>query len=280
MNDQFTEPASSQPPVATETSAPITPDPQPMPPSAPKASPKNSHKKKTAIFTIITLILIAAAAYGAYQIEHSRAMKTERNQQAQIDSLKKQIKSLQKPAAAQSKVSNSAYAGWKSYTLQNEKLTFLYPPNWAAGPWPAATPSATQDLAVLAANDGFKCTIEDGISNRTGSGSLVSGSPISLTYMGKPAYFVFLNPKPAGSTTADTSKVEGAILLTNPNDASSLLLGKYAVGTSTAPGANNGKYISFACNLPSPISLQQLQQNPMVALDYKNAKLVVESMHY
>jgi hypothetical protein len=270
-NSQQSEAVEPDQPASAEQPAPSVSGPPPQP----VTMQSHSHKKTPLIIVGVIFLVIAAGA-GGYLFKNSQAKNDADKQQAQISALQKQVKSLQEKTSTQSIANSSDYTGWKSYTLQNEKLTFLYPPTWSAGPWPAATPSATQDMVELTSADGMKCNIEDGISNDVdGSTSFVPNSAIKLTYMKKPAYFVFANPKQAGGA-ADTSKVEGAVLLTNPKDASSRPLGKYAEGTSNAPGASNGKYIAFSCSPPTPITLQQA----LASQDYKDAKLIVQSMHY
>lgn len=282
--DDFTrpKPETPQPSTTAEMSpAPMMSTQQPTPPTA----PRTSHKKKIFIFVVIILALIAAAAFGGYKFEHQRAIKAEKNQQSRINSLKKQIDASQKPTDNKSTGSSastaSPYAGWKTYTLKYEKLTFKYPSNWQViddSNGPNENPHT--DNVDFKSPDSFNFNIIDGMKPGGDPRSLDSDSPISVTFAGQPMYLIFSHPSMPKLTNQDPNSVGSMNLLTNPKDEYSWPKDKNVFSTSTVNGGGSNMSIHAWYQTSSGPKYFSSVQQAMNDSEYKNAKLVIESMNY
>ncbi|HVV25919.1 MAG TPA: hypothetical protein VHC21_02720 [Candidatus Saccharimonadales bacterium] len=128
MDNQPAPVASAPIPSPSPVSTQLPPAPSTSNPTPPRRS-----RKKIAGLVLLVLILIAAAAFGGYKFEHQRALKVEKNQQSQIDSLKKQVNASQATGSAKSTGSTTSvdpYANWKSYTSTTSGYTVKYPSTW------------------------------------------------------------------------------------------------------------------------------------------------------
>ena len=179
------------------------------------------------------------------------------------------------------------YTGWQSYTLKYEKLAFKYPAGWTIQDDSGSqglTPNT--DSVNLAASDGFNISIVDGWDGGGDPPNLATDSSVQLTLLGNQAYLVFSHVKCFGHTPCDANALGSAILMLKPssqygqngtvgyfpqdknahgdpkinNGGSTILIGAYYSGT-------NAK--TFA-------TVAQAQSDP----EYKNAILVIQSMHY
>lgn len=233
---------------------------------------------------MIAIILIAGAAFGAYQFEHSRAVKAEKRQQSQIDSLKKQINSSQKPTDTKSTSSTAAadpYAGWKTYTLKYEKLTFKYPANWQPKDYsngPNENPNT--DVVDFVAPDGFVFDIIDGMKPGGDPKTLVPDSPWPVTFADQSMYLVFSHPSESKLTHQNSNSVGGMDLLTNPKNQYSWPADKNASSTAMVNTGGSNMSINAWYQTSSGTKYFSTVQQAMNDPEYKNAKLVIESMHY
>lgn len=239
----------------------------------------------TVVETLLVILILAVIGFGGYYVWHNQH-KSITSTTVTSTALKSHIST--KTATATTQTPNP-YAGWKSYTLTDEKLSFQYPSTWHLTDYTntgAGNQDYHADWVELTSSSGFDFTINDGL-NGGDPLSLASSDPISVTYNGQSAYMVFSHPgNPGAPGSVNNNAVGGFILLTNPNDQTSLPQNKnvtvhmasyYSSSTysssSSAPGQMSiiGNYTSKNFS-----SVKQAMQDK----EYQNAKLVIESMHY
>jgi hypothetical protein len=150
MTPDINSPQPSYRPPPTEPLPPTVPTP-------PRPTIGRTRSKKPFFLTLLVLILVAGAGYGGYYFEHSRAVKTENTQQAQITALQSQVTTLTKQLS-------SASSTVKSSTTTS---TTTQTPNSYAILSPATVASKTAECsqAITRAADGssspIKCTSGD-----------------------------------------------------------------------------------------------------------------------
>lgn len=216
------------------------------------------------LLIVVVVVLIGVIGYMVYKNNH----KTTIVKTATITRT-----TSKKPTQ---KRSNDPYAGWKTYILPIEKMSFKYPSNWLLTNDP---PAPTQDNIVIASSDGFNFIIEDGISNGGDPRPQDANMPIPVKFLGQSDYFVFGYARITNSPGYSNTNIDWGNLQINPKDETSLLSDKTAVGPNDTTGALNAKYFSISGNFgtsPPSLTIKQAQSNE----DFKNALLIIQSMHY
>jgi outer membrane murein-binding lipoprotein Lpp len=256
-------------------------------PSAPDLTPVTSpvkvkHATKF-ILGYLVLILLVAALGGVYSWQHKKVNSLN----SQVSKLNKQVASLQacKTTSASSKATASStttspYAGWKTYTLPVEKLSFMYPSDWTVS---NDAPTSTQDATTLTSSDGFSLSIEDGVSN---GGDSITEAPattaVPVTFVGQSDYLVFTYGTGSVGQGSSDGLIAGAVLQTSTNENGGpggeypWPTDKTAVGPNDTTGAVNAMYIVIRLGFKPQLTLQQAPSNS----DFKNAVLIIKSMHY
>jgi hypothetical protein len=108
------------------------------------------------------------------------------------------------------------YAGWKTYTLPVEKLSFKYPSDWTVS---NAAPTSTQDATTLTSSDGFTVNIEDGVSNGGDTTpEAPAGSAVPVTFVGQSDYLVFTYGTGSVGQGSSNGLIAGTALQTNTNE--------------------------------------------------------------
>ena len=184
------------------------------------------------------------------------------------------------PATSMSKTTNNTpapadpYAGWKTYVMPLEKVSFMYPSDWQL---------KVQNDPKITNMDDFVLTSPAGTSLNIGAvdnagfggdeSKIVGNDPISFS--GKPAYVQYrsnLNPDGTYNTTIDA-----VTLSTTPDQiykspiAQNNLTNAQSLGTETAFGIN----MNFT-NGMSPANLAAAKTNSEV----KDFKLILQSAKY
>lgn len=157
------------------------------------------------------------------------------------------------------------YAGWKSYTLTYEKISFKYPSSWTI----TDTSANKSDTVQLTGANGYIYTITTGGLGHPSSdfsGNVLYNEPITFAH--QQAYLDFLGPT---STGTDVQQVSLSKSTTNGLD----------TFTSNTPGENpspnTGGNIQVLMGKTSGYaSLTALKQST----DYSQFKLWIESMTY
>lgn len=173
-----------------------------------------------------------------------------------------------------------AYAGWKSYTMQYEKLSLQYPASWTLKDY--STAAGKHDDISLTAADGFGFNFIDGVQDG-GDAIPLSNEAVPVTFLGKPGYIVFVHPKVAqadGPPAVDTSTVGSALFLKVATDQESLQADRNVIGSSKYNGVDGpeGSYMISTMGYfnKKNLSIDAAKKDA----EYANAKLVVQSMHY
>lgn len=185
-----------------------------------------------------------------------------------------------------SKPSDNPYSGWKTYTLKNEKLTFRYPPTWTTGYLSSATGI---DNANFKSNDGFSFGVGAGLTlnpaveqptstscsaTYSGTKKIITTEPVKLT--GQNVYIIYLSEY--SCLDSAQTRITDAKVVPDAADQWSELKARFA--KDTANDGNNGTPtldIRMTYDISGPTLTAQ---NVLNDKEYKNAKLVIESMTY
>lgn len=207
------------------------------------------------IMVIVIVILIGTVGYFVYK----------NHQPTKAVTLTKTVTKTPAPAANAPTAANP-YAGWASYTLQNEKSTFQYPTSWKA-----VNTGATdgQDMIELTAPDGYYVNIQ---TVNLGHPSLDSPTTIidsvPLTFVGQSGFINYFSVADASSSTGISINAELSMTSTS-------------VFGSLFPTKNlnpSGYYSINLGNKSTPISLDNIKNDTNG--DFSNTKLVIESIKY
>ncbi len=218
-----------------------------------------------AILIVIILVLIGAVGYLVYKNHHKTPPK--------VVTITKTVTNTPK---TNSTTATNPYTGWKSYTLPVEKLSFMYPSSWLATNSP---PSSTQDSVIMASGDGFNFIIEDGTANGGDPRPQDTSMPLPVRFLGQSDYFVFGYARMPNSLAFSNTQIDSGGLQITPSDETSLPVDKTAVGPNDTTGAIDAKYFRILGNFgtsPPSMTINQAQNNQ----DFKDAILVIQSMHY
>ncbi len=225
------------------------------------------------IMVFVIIVLIGAVGYFVYKNHHQP------------------VKVVTITKSTQAKPTNTAttinpYAGWKTYTLPVEKLSFMYPSDWTLSSNP---PSSTQDDALLTSSDGFSIDITDGQGNGGDpTPEVPASSAIPVKYIGKSDYLVLTYGIGSRGQGSSDGLINGAILQTSTDEGAgqdggySYPTDKYATQGSTQTGegaplpGDPTDYIVIECFLKTQIPLQQISGSS----NFTDAELVISSMHY
>jgi Tfp pilus assembly protein PilE len=228
------------------------------------------------VMVLVIVALLGAVGFLVYKNQHKTTTASVTTATA-----------TKQPATKTPLASTDQYAGWKSYTLKYEKLTFKYPAGWTLKDDSASqglTPNA--DSVSLTASNGFSASINTGWDGGGDSLNLATDSPLPVQYLGGSGYLVFSHPRCFGPDSCDANALKGAILMTNPSSeyrqnrtGGFFPQDKYAHGD---PSVNNGGSTMLisagysGTNAKTFATLDQAKGDPEIS----NTVLFVKSMHY
>jgi hypothetical protein len=230
--------------------------------------------KKTWLLPLIgaavAIIVIILTGYLTYSWQHKKIVVSD-NQAAilnkHISDQQQQIILLQETVPTLVP-SESSYAGWTSYSLKHEKLSFQYPKSWKLNDTSA---NGSDNVSVTSLNN-FVITINTGAVAATSTANplkLIGFMPID--FAGKFAYFDFVS-------TANDGLVEEGTLSQSPTNALQTFASKAAgehPGTPGSFGVTAG-YSSVGSN----VGESQTLVNASKDANYQTAELLIQSMAY
>jgi hypothetical protein len=216
---------------------------------------------------LLVILVVAVIGFGGYYVWHTQHDKTK-----PVSTSNKTASSTKKSTAT----TTSPYAGWKTYKLSVEKLSFKYPADWTV----ADTSSATQDNVVFTATDGSQFNISDDNSNGGDTNPEASNNPVPITYVGQSDYLVFgYGRGDRGQGTSD-GLISGALLQTGTDISNGYPFptDKYATAQNTVDFGPDvpTNYMIISYTTKTQVALADAQNTQM----FKDAKLVIESMQY
>jgi len=178
----------------------------------------------------------------------------------------------QPQATAQSAATPTAldpYAGWKSYTLQYEKLSFLYPNSWKF----SNSTSADGDDISLTSPGGLTVFIITGAHPPVDHSANDEISSEAIKFVGKPALLSLW----ASEQNNDKTQAASAILTdTNGKQFNALNSPKDTQAGNSLIDIEIGFGQSTGDNNPKTVSVSSLSSSS----DYTDAKLIIQSMTY
>lgn len=221
---------------------------------------KKSSSRSNGFSTVeaILLLVIVGALAGAVYLFHVR----------QPDAKKSDVTQAASQQSYQATVDK--YAGWKTYTLTHEKITFRYPSTWQLQ-------DESNQPDVPAESDYVKLTGSDAIEGDTfkmelyagnfdftlPSGGLHVKSAVSVNVAGKQGWLIAYDGNAAGTQVLDTELSQSKDKLTF-----------FATKNVDAGAAQLRADVQFGSAMPH--DLTQVQGSK----DYQDAKLVIDSLRY
>lgn len=183
-----------------------------------------------------------------------------------------------------SKTSQTAdpYAGWKSYTLHNEKLSFKYPSSWTLTDKSNSKSNFSNngsvygDSVTLAASNSFDIRINAGAYPTIDTSGLGKITTETSTFTGKSALLTFYNNLGPDSSS---NLVYMVVLTAN---SSSGFVSKNVVIPSDSQSATGSIDLQIVFGLTADGAPLNTESLPSVMADhnYKDAKLVFQSFSY
>ena len=165
----------------------------------------------------------------------------------------------------------AVYAGWASYTLKYDKLSFRYPSDWTVK---LSDNENMSDFVQFAAPDGFNFSIQDGQGPPQGDFSTIDATE-PVTFTGQADYIAYVGDA-SQQYGYPPSLVVSAVVVSNPADAESRPTDKNA----TSDDGFGGKFISILFSYDNSAQRALSGQTAPDDPGYQTAKLVIESMHY
>jgi len=161
------------------------------------------------------------------------------------------------------------YAGWTSYTLSKEKLSFKYPSSLTISDTTKTADSG--DSVTLSGSGGFKMYISTGLFDFSlPNGGATVDSAVPVTFAGQNGYIDLYE---GGSQKTGVVNIVG--LSKSATDPSDLFTSKNATTSSNGRINIDVQYIDVSGNQLAK-SVSVIQNDP----NYKNAVLIIGSMKY
>ncbi len=168
----------------------------------------------------------------------------------------------------------NSMAGWHSYTLKVEKLSFKYPPGWSVED-DTQTATGMDSVAINSPHAYFQVNVGTGSGQRGADPdfSVIGSDPIS--FAGRPDYLVYT------SIEDQPTVVVAAYLSTSPSDYTAAPAAKYARDRIHNPAAGQVQ-ILVSYNSDSGVgesvfgNLAATERDP----NYVTAKQIIASMRY
>jgi hypothetical protein len=224
-------------------------------------TPQQKQPGKIALQVFALALLLSIVAYGVYAWQNSRVAKLET-----------QVENLAKNSDKNKDAATDPYAGWKSYTTKNEKITFKYPSNYRLKTEDSGSNGISypgMDVVQLTSPTGYVTSMSLGIS---GIGGACVDSKVALAekvvVTGRPMYINYVD-------TGD-GYVSSILLARSPEFAclgGFMSENVYADPEKTQQAAN---LVSASSDSYKVKSVNEYKNNA----DVKNAVLIIKSMSY
>ncbi len=233
------------------------------------------------IMILVIIVLIGTVGYLVYKNHNKTTTPTTTTSTASTT-----------PAKTTTPTTVDPYAGWKTATLQYEKITYKYPPNWTVTDKSAAEPKSQNgctypghDLVTLNSPTGTEVAFNAG-QDCFGYGGDTSFGSVPVNALGQSLFLAFVSPNGPYTPTSPTSACLAQTA--NPNtefDFKSKNIFLNGTGSGSDP-------INSFCYIPFNLNNQTIDSNgkssaPTFTVaqiensaDYSTAKLIFESMHY
>jgi len=231
------------------------------------------------VLALVILILIVVVGWLVYKNNH----KTTSISSTTASTTKPTTSKINTTTTTQSA---SLYAGWKTSTLQYERITYQYPSNWTVTDNSAASPKSQNgctypghDLITLNSPSGTEVAFNAGQDCFGYPGDTSFGS-VPIDSLGQKLYLAF----EASNYDSTLTSPNYACLARSPSpngqfDFKSRNI--YDDPDSFSAPENSFCYIpynpsNYQTTDPPSFTIAQIEATP----DYNTAKLIFESMHY
>jgi outer membrane murein-binding lipoprotein Lpp len=276
MDDQSVQPIISKPsqpePVVNQSQPPL-------------GKPKRS--MKLPLLAILIVVLLAGAIFGTYDWQHRKVSSSNAkvaSLQSQLSSLQSQVNKLSSKTASPKSSSTAAtpnpYAGWGSYTLKQEKLSFKYPSSWTL----KDMSDSNDDYVLLNGTNGYEMEIGAGsaISAISNPSANCIAQADKVTFNNQPAY---LDLETVAQSTSSCTPVS------SPPTIDRILLSDSSQDTAhnnffptknLTTGSSPAIIVNIDYDGPSFTNPHNNKTVSFIENDvnYMDAKLVVDSMSY
>jgi Tfp pilus assembly major pilin PilA len=217
----------------------------------------------TAVGGLLVILILAIIGAVGYMVYHN-SNKTKSSSSSTT--------ATQTSTATSTKITANSYAGWKTFILPVEKLSFKYPSSWDIEPKNTINPStgqawlSSQDAPlVITLGAPFGVSIIDGVSNMETGEVEDTSNVTTVKFLGETDYLVpFMNQ-------SNSTEIDGGQLFTKPNNLQALPMDKTAVGLNVSD-----KYFQITYDLEAPTSPNSVDAKKAI----NDLKLIIQSMHY
>ena len=233
------------------------------------------------ILVVIIIALIGVVGWLVYKNQHKTTSTTS--------SYSSKSSSTSKTTSTAPSQPTSPYAGWKTYVLPVEKLSFMYPPNWTVNSANTNQLTSTQDqLELDDSSTGFTFSVSDGNGNGGDNFPEASSAAVPVTFLGQSDYFVPAYGVGSFGQGSSDGMIAGAFLQTStsnnggpnggwpwPKDRTAYQSNPQYGGGPVLPG-DPTDYFIISIGFKPQLTLGQFATNT----DLKDAQLVIQSAHY
>lgn len=216
-----------------------------------------------AVLVLVIVILIGVVGWMVYKNHHKTAMTAANN-------VTKTATSPTTPATTKS-TTPDPYAGWNTYTLKQEKLTFRYPSNWTL----KDMSDSNNDFETLSGTNNFQMTVGAGagvasVTLPFGGATVVQADPI--TFAGQSGFIDLWTDEGSGSNS-----VYSMWLSQSSSQVSSFFPSKHI----TQNASNSSVVALMDYKAPNDTNFTNEPLSYVVNdTNFKDAKLLIQSMHY
>lgn len=235
----------------------------------------------SALEGLLILVIVGILGFTGWYVLHVKqtadnSLNSSANTNIAVESTKKSSSSTQVTSQAQA----SPYAGWKSYTLKYEKISFKYPADWSLKDRSVATTGCTYpgvDEVSLTSpskeqvvfHTGFDCS---GDTNVKALDSIPINSLNQKLYLTIDSSYADGYKAPLFACLAKTSSPDSYADISSKNIHA-------ASGTATAP-TNFFCYYPYDYDTAGTFVPQKSVSSIVSSKDFATAELIFESMHY
>lgn len=230
----------------------------------------------TAVEGLLIVLILAVIGFGGYYVWHTQHSKKAST--PTTSALRKKATSTTPP---------NPYAGWKTATLQYDKIMYQYPSSWTVTDksvtYGCVTPGSDDIYLTSPSNEQIE--LRTGVSCIGDGGAVTFGSAIPVESLGQKLYIAFEDWAGEGSPGPTTPQFACLARTSSPNTPLDFVSKNIFLNdSSSSDKSTNSSFCYYPYNQLTVQSADQLPTESVSSIenstDFATAKLIFESMHY